>query len=56
MSDSAAETVEQTGSEHVSGSDGYPEEYRLLELTPEIAAQLDADTTFVVRGRDTDSA
>ncbi|KAJ2501116.1 Ctf8p and Ctf18p associating protein [Coemansia sp. RSA 1972] len=55
MSDSAAETA-LTGSGHVSGSNGYPEEYRLLELTPEIAAQLDTDTTLVVRGRDTDHA
>ncbi|KAJ2665481.1 Ctf8p and Ctf18p associating protein [Coemansia sp. RSA 1199] len=62
MSDSAAETTvfEHVGNDGlyaVSGSDGYPEEYRLLELTPEIAAQLDAgDTTLVVRGRDTDAA
>ncbi|KAJ2344973.1 Ctf8p and Ctf18p associating protein [Coemansia sp. RSA 2618] len=41
----------------LSASDGYPEEFRLLELTPEMAAQLEsADATLVVRGRDSDTA
>ncbi|KAJ1724498.1 Ctf8p and Ctf18p associating protein [Coemansia erecta] len=42
----------------VSASDGYPEEYRLLELTPELAAQLEAQDACTLRvlGRATDTA
>ncbi|KAJ2454283.1 Ctf8p and Ctf18p associating protein [Coemansia sp. RSA 2336] len=54
MSDSTA--TEQTL--HVSASDSYPEEYRLLELPAELAAQLEGSesTSLVIRGRDTDTA
>ncbi|KAJ1887383.1 Ctf8p and Ctf18p associating protein [Kickxella alabastrina] len=45
----------------LSASDGYPEEYRLLELTPEIVAQLESQSptstsSLRVRGRATDVA
>ncbi|KAI7824947.1 hypothetical protein BX661DRAFT_41729 [Kickxella alabastrina] len=45
----------------LSASDGYPEEYRLLELTPEIVAQLESQSptstsNLRVRGRATDVA
>ncbi|KAJ2786739.1 Sister chromatid cohesion protein DCC1 [Coemansia interrupta] len=33
----------------VSASDGYPEEYRLLELTPELAAQLETQDACTLR-------
>ncbi|KAI9506909.1 Ctf8p and Ctf18p associating protein [Coemansia spiralis] len=48
-----------SGSWGVSASAGYPEEYRLLELTPSILAQLASthdETALVVRGRETDTA
>ncbi|KAJ1832928.1 Ctf8p and Ctf18p associating protein, partial [Coemansia sp. RSA 2703] len=42
----------------VSASDTYPEDFRLLELTPELAAQLEALDTCTLRiaGRTTDTA
>ncbi|KAI9474479.1 Ctf8p and Ctf18p associating protein [Coemansia sp. RSA 989] len=43
---------------HVSASDSYPEDYRLLELPTELAAQLEGceSASLVIRGRDTDTA
>ncbi|KAJ2789656.1 Ctf8p and Ctf18p associating protein, partial [Coemansia guatemalensis] len=45
-------------SQKLSASAGYPEDYRLMELTPEILAQLEAaeKSTLVVRGREDDVA
>ncbi|KAJ2852283.1 Ctf8p and Ctf18p associating protein [Coemansia brasiliensis] len=52
MTDTTAQTL------HVSASDSYPEEYRLLELSAELAAQLESSesTSLVIRGRNTDTA
>ncbi|KAJ2160068.1 hypothetical protein GGF46_002526 [Coemansia sp. RSA 552] len=46
---------------HLSASHGFPEDYRLLELTPEILAQLEASPpsdslSLVARGRENDVA
>ncbi|KAJ1733208.1 Ctf8p and Ctf18p associating protein [Coemansia sp. Benny D160-2] len=75
-SSSAAATAAKAAADgdvlRLSASVGYPEEYRLLELTPEILAQLEgsedkmsdecsggggsAEQWLVIRGRDTDVA
>ncbi|KAJ2748464.1 hypothetical protein IWQ56_007457, partial [Coemansia nantahalensis] len=40
----------------LSASSGFPEDYRLLELTPAILAQLQGGATLTVRGRAEDTA
>ncbi|KAJ2663061.1 Ctf8p and Ctf18p associating protein [Coemansia sp. RSA 1200] len=68
-SSAAAAKAADGGVLRLSASLGYPEEYRLLELTPEILAQLEGDDGkmsdgcsggeeqwLVIRGRDTDVA
>ncbi|KAJ1666548.1 Ctf8p and Ctf18p associating protein [Coemansia sp. RSA 1813] len=63
---SSSMSISTTNTLRLSVSDGYPEEYRLLELTPEILAQLDRpnnnnatiedEKSLLIRGREADIA
>ncbi|KAJ1826045.1 Ctf8p and Ctf18p associating protein [Coemansia sp. RSA 2599] len=62
---SSSDSLSASGMLGLSASDGYPEDYRLIELTPEIVAQLEAHqassaastaSVLRVRGRDADIA